>query len=378
MTNHWNDIANADCMIAIGSNPVENHPAASGWITAAKERGAKLISVDPRFTRTSAIADIYCKMRSGTDVAFIGGIIKYVLDEMDQYPEKYNMVYVTEYTNASFLINPDFEGPADLDGLFSGYDPAKRSYDKSSWQYQPPEEDGTPKWDKSLKDPNCVFQHLKKHFARYDVDTVCKITGSPKDTYLEICKTYAATGAPGKTGTILYAMGTTQHTNGTQMIRSYAMLQLLLGNIGVAGGGINALRGESNVQGSTDHCLLCHILPGYLKQPTNKDETLEKLLERVTPKSEDPKSANWWQHYPKYMVSLLKAWYGDAATKGNEFGYQYLPKTTKPINDYSSIGLFEAIYAGTIKGLMCWGQNPAVCGPNLNLERDAFAKLDWL
>ncbi len=378
MTNHWNDIANADCMIAIGSNPVENHPAASGWITAAKERGAKLISVDPRFTRTSAIADIYCKMRSGTDVAFIGGIIKYVLDEMDQYPEKYNMVYVTEYTNASFLINPDFEGPADLDGLFSGYDPAKRSYDKSSWQYQSPEEDGTPKWDKSLKDPNCVFQHLKKHFARYDVDTVCKITGSPKDTYLEICKTYAATGAPGKTGTILYAMGTTQHTNGTQMIRSYAMLQLLLGNIGVAGGGINALRGESNVQGSTDHCLLCHILPGYLKQPTNKDETLEKLLERVTPKSGDPKSANWWQHYPKYMVSLLKAWYGDAATKGNEFGYQYLPKTTKPYNDYSWIGLFEEMYAGTIKGLMCWGQNPAVCGPNVKMERKAIENLDWL
>jgi formate dehydrogenase major subunit len=361
----------------IGSNPAENHPASFGWVTEAKDKGAKLISVDPRFTRSSSKADIYAKMRSGTDIAFIGGIIKYVLDDMERYPENYNMVYVTEYTNASFLINPAFKGAADLDGLFSGYDSSKRSYDKSSWQYQV-DENGIPKMDKTLKDPNCVFQILKKHFARYDADMSCKITGTPKDTYLEICQTYAATGKPGKAGTIMYAMGTTQHTNGTQNIRSYAMLQLLLGNIGVAGGGINALRGESNVQGSTDMCLLAHILPGYLKQPTNVDTTLQKLLERVTPKSNDPKSANWWQHYPKYMVSLLKAWYGNAATKGNEFGYQYLPKTTKPYTDYSHIGLFEAMDDGIIKGLMCWGQNPAVGGPNANLERRALENLDWL
>ena len=377
MTNHWIDVGNSDCIMMIGSNPAENHPASFGWITEAKDKGAKLISVDPRFTRSSSKADIYAKMRSGTDIAFIGGIIKYVLDDMERYPENYNMVYVTEYTNASFLINPAFKGAADLDGLFSGYDSSKRSYDKSSWQYQV-DENGIPKMDKTLKDPNCVFQILKKHFARYDADMSCKITGTPKDTYLEICQTYAATGKPGKAGTIMYAMGTTQHTNGTQNIRSYAMLQLLLGNIGVAGGGINALRGESNVQGSTDMCLLAHILPGYLKQPTNVDTTLQKLLERVTPKSNDPKSANWWQHYPKYMVSLLKAWYGNAATKGNEFGYQYLPKTTKPYTDYSHIGLFEAMDDGIIKGLMCWGQNPAVGGPNANLERRALENLDWL
>ncbi len=377
MTNHWNDIANSDCMMCIGSNPAENHPASFGWITLAKERGAKLISVDPRFTRTSSKADIYAPMRSGTDVAFIGGMIKYVLDDMEQHPGNYNMVYVREYTNASFLINPDFKGAADLDGLFSGYDPVKRSYDKSTWQYQL-DENGIPKMDKTLEDPDCVFQLLKKQFARYDPDTVCKVTGTPKDTYLEICKLYAASGEPGKAGTIMYAMGTTQHTNGTQMIRSYAILQLLLGNIGVAGGGINALRGESNVQGSTDMCLLAHILPGYLNQPINKDETLEKYLERSTPKSNDPRSANWWQNYPKYMVSLLKAWYGDAATSGNEFGYQYLPKTTKPYTDYSWIGLFEAMYAGVIKGLMCWGQNPAVGGPNSNIERKALENLDWL
>ena len=374
MTNHWNDIGNSDCMIAIGSNPAENHPAAFGWITAAKDKGAKLISVDPRFTRTSSKADIYAPMRSGTDVAFVGGMIKYVLDDIERLPENYNMTYVREYTNASFLINPDFKGAADLDGLFSGYDAGKRSYDKSTWQYQT-DENGIPKMDKTLKDPYCVFQLLKKHFARYDADTVCKITGTPKETYLEICNTYAATGKPGKAGTIMYAMGTTQHTNGTQMIRSYAMLQLLLANVGVAGGGINALRGESNVQGSTDHCLLFHILPGYLKTPINKDETLEKYLKRVTPTTKDPLSANWWQHTPKYMVSLLKAWYGDSATKDNEFGYQYLPKNS---GDYSWISLFEAMYAGTIKGLMCWGQNPAVCGPNLNMERKALEKLDWL
>ncbi len=377
MTNHWSDVGNSDCIIMIGANPAENHPAAFGWITEAQNKGAKLISVDPRFTRSSSKADIYAKMRSGTDIAFVGGMIKYVLDDMERHPENYNMVYVTEYTNASFLINTAFKGAADLDGLFSGYSSSKRSYDKSSWQYQV-DENGIPRMDKTLKDPNCVFQLLKKHFARYDADMSCKITGTPKDTYLEICRTYAATGKPGKAGTIMYAMGTTQHTNGTQNIRSYAILQLLLGNIGIAGGGINALRGESNVQGSTDMCLLAHILPGYLKQPTNKDTTLQKLLDRVTPKSNDPKSANWWQHYPKYMVSLLKAWYGNAATKGNEFGYQYLPKTTKPYNDYSHIGLFEAMSDGIIKGLMCWGQNPAVGGPDANLERKALEKLDWL
>jgi formate dehydrogenase major subunit len=377
MTNHWNDVGNSDCILVIGANPAENHPAAFGHITDAKDKGAKLISVDPRFTRTSSKADIYAKMRSGTDIAFVGGMIKWVLDDMDRNPGNYNMVYVTEYTNASFLINPAFKGAADLDGLFSGYNSSKRSYDKSSWQYQL-DGNGIPKMDKTLKDPNCVFQLLKKHYARYDADTVSKITGTPKDTYLEVCRTFAATGKTGKVGTIMYAMGTTQHTYGTQNVRSYAMLQLLLGNIGLAGGGINAMRGESNVQGSTDHCLLAHILPGYLSQPQNKDTTLSKYLERVTPKSNDPKSANWWQNYPKYIVSLLKAWYGSEATTGNQFGYNYLPKTTKPYADYSWIGLFEAMYAGVIKGLMCWGQNPAVCGPNANMERKALEKLDWL
>ncbi len=383
MTNHWNDIANADVIFAIGSNPAENHPAAFGHITIAKDKGAKLISVDPRFTRTSAKADLYSPLRSGTDIAFIDGMIKWVLDDIDRNPGNYNMTYIKEYTNAPYLINPDYKGPAELDGLFSGYsggqnetDGGKRKYDKSSWQFQL-DDKGIPKRDMTLKDPNCVFQLMKKHFARYTPEKVNEVTGAPVDTFLQICQTFAASGQAGKSGTILYAMGTTQHTYGAQNIRSYCILQLLLGNIGVAGGGINAMRGESNVQGSTDHCLLFHILPGYLKVPVNTDTSLDKYLERATPKSNDPKSANWWQHTPKYVVSLLKAWYGNAATKANQFGFHYLPKIESGQN-YSHIALFEAMYSGTIKGLMCWGQNPAVGGPNANLERLALDKLDWL
>ena len=383
MTNHWNDIANSDCIMAIGSNPAENHPAAFGWITEAKEKGAKLISVDPRFTRTSSKADIYAPLRSGTDIAFIGGMIKYVLDDIERNSNNYNMTYITEYTNAAYLINPDFQGPSELEGLFSGYagshnetDGGKRKYDKSSWQYQV-DAQGIPMKDKTLQDSNCVFQLLKKHFARYTPQKVNEICGTPVDTFEEILETYAATGKTGRAGTILYAMGTTQHTYGAQNIRSYCILQLLLGNIGVTGGGINAMRGESNVQGSTDHCLLFHILPGYLKVPQDIDTSLDKYLKRATPQSSDPNSANWWQHTPKYVVSLLKAWYGDAATQDNQFGFHYLPKIEAG-KDYSHISLFEAMDKDVIKGLMCWGQNPAVGGPDANLERRAMDKLDWM
>jgi len=390
MTNHWNDVANSDIMLCIGANPAENHPACFGWVQKAKDQGAMLISVDPRFTRTSSKADIYAPMRSGTDIAFIGGMIKWVLDDMEVHPENYNWTYIKEYTNAALLINPDFQGADELDGLFSGYkgvynetDNAKRTYDKSTWQYQL-DESGIPQRDPDLKDNNCVFQILKRHFARYDADTVSNITGTPKDTYLEICKIFATSGAPGKAGTILYAMGATQHTNGTQNIRAYAILQLLLGNIGIAGGGINAMRGESNVQGSTDMCILAHILPGYLAQVENKDVDLDTYVNRHRPTvatgqfNADQKSLDWWSNYKKYIVSLLKAWYGDDATSENDFCFNYLPKTTKPYNDYSHIALFEAMYAGDIKGLMCWGQNPAVGGPNANMERKAMEKLDWL
>jgi len=389
MTNHWNDIANADVIMAIGSNPAENHPAAFGHITEAKERGAKLISVDPRFTRTSAKADIYARIRSGTDIAFVGGMMKWVLDDIERNPQSYNLTYITEYTNAAFLIDPGFRGPGQLEGLFSGYaggineaDNSRRKYDKSTWKYQL-DGKGIPRQDKTLNDPNCVFQLLKKQFVRYTPEKVSAITGVDRDTFEEVCRTFAASGKAGKSGTILYAMGTTQHTYGAQNIRSYAMLQLLLGNIGVAGGGINAMRGESNVQGSTDHCLLFHVLPGYLPVFESRDTSLSKYLERVTPVAKDLISANWWQNTPKYVVSLLKAWYGDDATEENDFGFHYLPKVqyspeTGKREDYSHISLFEAMGEGKIRGLMVWGQNPAVGGPNANAERGAMDNLDWL
>jgi formate dehydrogenase major subunit len=382
MTNHWCDIQNSDAIIIVGSNAAENHPISFKWVTKAiEENGATLISIDPRFTRSSAKADIYARMRSGTDIAFFGGMLKWVLDDMEAHPGLYNMTYVTEYTNMSFLVDPEFLTAAENDGKFSGFvpgdDPNFGKYDKSTWTFQK-DAAGIVLKDKTLQDPNCVFQLIKKQFERYDPDSVCAVTGTDKATFLKICETYARiTGPVGKSGTIMYAMGTTQHTHGTQNIRTYAILQLLLANVGVAGGGINALRGESNVQGSTDHCLLWHILPGYLKPPQATQTTLEEHLTASTPTTADPKSANWWQNYPKYYVSLLKSWYGDNATVDNSFGYEWLPKVN-PGTNYSHIALFEAMARGGVKGLICWGQNPAVGGPNAFAERQALQNLDWL
>ncbi len=384
MTSHWNDMANSDYTFIIGGNPAANHPASFGHIMAAKDKGGKIIVVDPRFTQSAAVADIYAPMRSGTDIAFIGGMVNYIISKIESNPEQFNMTYITEYTNAPLLINPDYQGPADLDGLFSGYegsinetDNAKRRYtDRSTWQYQV-DENGVPKQDKTLKDPNCVFQILKRHYARYTPGKVCSITGTPEDKFLEICQMYAGSGAPDKSGVIIYAMGTTQHTKGTQNVRAYSILQLLLSNIGVAGGGVAACRGEPNVQGSTDHCLLYHILPGYLPAPVSADIDLQAYKDRTTPQHPDPRSLNWWQNRPKYIVSLLKAWYGENATAENGFGFNYLPKAV-PGRDYSYIPLFEDIDAGSVKGMMVWGMNPAVAGPNSNLQRGALGKLDWL
>jgi formate dehydrogenase major subunit len=362
----------------IGSNAAENHPISFKWVTEAMERGAKLINVDPRFTRTSSKADIYAPIRSGTDIAFIGGIINYVLNDMEKNPGNYNLEYVKQYTNAALIVNSGFTFN---DGLFGEMSDSRyTAAAKKTWKYA---DTKTPAADPTLKNPNCVFQLLKKHYSRYDADTVCNITGTPKDTYLEVCRTYSATGQKGKAGTIMYAMGATQHTYGTQNVRVYAILQLLLGNIGVAGGGINALRGTSNVQGSTDMCLLSHILPGYLAVPKEGDTDLEAYLKRVRPSTITPqglrgdKSANWWDNYKKYIVSLLKAWYGPAATKANDFCFSYLPRCDPGVN-YTHIGMFEAMGQGKIKGLWNWGQNPASGGPNSNGARNALGNLDWL
>jgi len=407
MTNHWTDIKNANYILIIGSNAAENHPISFKWITEAKMNGATLIHVDPRYTRTSAKADIWAPMRSGTDIAFIGGLIRYVLDDMRQNPGNYNVEYVSQYTNAALIINDSIQLPADNEGVFSGLEAGK--YDRTTWNYTNPDA-GIPAEEKPLKPavegklltPNwsgwsdwddlnekCVLRLLWEHYSRYTVDKVSEITGCDTITLNNVYSTYAQSGRPDKAGTIMYAMGTTQHTYGTQNIRTYAILQLLLGNVGVAGGGINALRGESNVQGSTDMCLLWHILPGYLAMIDHTDVDFDTYVANHTPVKVTPQglegtnSANWWKYYREYMASLVTAWYGFASDLVNpdpaelDPKFHYLPKVKKGEN-YSHMRIFEKMNAGVIKGLMCWAQNPAVGGPMANFERQAMEKLDWL
>ncbi len=371
MTNHWIDIRNADVILVMGSNPASNHPISMKWVMYAKDRGAKLIVVDPRLTQTATKADVYAPMRSGTDIPFLGGMIKYIIDNNLIFHE-----YVVKYTNASFLLNPDFKGPGELNGLFSGYDEKTRKYDKKTWSYQM-DENGIPKKDASLKDPNCVYQQLKKHYSRYTLEKVSSITGTPKDNLVEVYKLYASTGKPNRVGTELYAMGWTQHTVGTQNIRAMSIVQLLLGNMGMAGGGINALRGESNVQGSTDQGLLFHILPGYLPVPTASLTNLPAYIEKYTPKTKEPKSVNWWSNRGKYMTSYMKAIYGSKAQKDNDFGYAWLPKLDEGMNA-SWLMLFDKMLQGQFEGFFAWGQNPACSGANSNKTRAALAKLKWM
>jgi len=371
MTNHWIDLKNADVILIMGANPAENHPLSFRWIMKAKDAGAKVICVDPRFTRSAAKSDLYAALRSGTDIAFLGGMINYIIQNKAYFEE-----YVKQYTNASYLVNGDFKMPGDLAGLFSGYDPQKRSYDPKAWSFQKGADDSVRK-DMTLQDPNCVFQLLKKHYSRYTPELVSRITGTPKEKLLEIYKLYASTGAPDKAGTSMYAMGWTQHTVGTQNIRTMSIIQLLLGNMGVAGGGVNALRGESNVQGSTDQGLLFHILPGYLPVPSADLKDLAAYNEKYTPKSKDPQSANWWQNRPKYIASYLKAIYGAKATKENDYGYAWLPKLDPGMN-CSWLMIFDNMIKGKFKGFFAWGQNPACSGTNSTKVRNALAKLDWM
>ena len=366
MTNHWNDIQHADVIVCIGSNPAENHPISFKYVEKAMDRGAKLISVDPRYTRTSSKADIYAQLRPGTDIAFIGGIINHALKN-----DLIHRDYVVNYTNASFLIDDGF---AYADGLFSGYTQESFSYDKSSWKYQTDAE-GRPLRDPSLQDPRCVYQLLKAHYAEYTPELVCEITGTAIQDFTAVARSLCETARPDKAATIMYAMGTTQHTYGTQNVRSYAMLQLLLGNIGIAGGGINALRGEANVQGSTDMALLYHVIPGYLKSPEVTDLDLADYLAKITPKATDEKSANWWSNTPKYVVSLLKAWWGDQATAANDFAFDYLPKRG---GNYSFIMLMDRLQQGGFDGLFCMGTNPIVGGPDSLAIGEGLAKLKWM
>ncbi|EPR37315.1 formate dehydrogenase, alpha subunit [Desulfovibrio sp. X2] len=367
MTNHWIDIKNSDTVLMMGSNPAENHPISFKWVMRAKDAGATLIHVDPRYTRTSAKCDLYVPMRSGADIAFLGGMIKYILDKGLWFKE-----YVADYTNASFVVGEAYDFK---DGLFSGFDPKTASYDKKTWAFKL-DANGVPLRDPTLQDPRCVFQLLKKHYSRYDLAKVSKITGTPEKDLMSVYETYAATGKADKSGTIMYAMGWTQHTTGVQNIRCMAMIQLLLGNIGVAGGGVNALRGESNVQGSTDHCLLFHIIPGYLKTPLASQATLADYDKANTPVTHDPESANWWGNTPKYIASLLKSMWQGADL---DTAYDYLPKLeTLSSKEYSWLVMFDKMLKGQFKGFFAWGQNPACSGANSNKTRKALTQLDWM
>jgi formate dehydrogenase major subunit len=371
MTNHWIDLKNADVILVMGANPASNHPISMKWIMRAKERGAKLIVVDPRFTQTATKADLYAPLRSGTDIAFLGGMIKYILENKLYFKD-----YIVNYTNASFLVNPDFKGPSELDGLFSGYDAKTRKYDRKTWSYQM-DENGVPKKDPTLQNAHCVFQLLRKQYSRYTPAKVSNITGTPQEKLVEVYKLFGSTGKPNKACTSLYAMGWTQHTIGTQNIRTMCIIQLLLGNVGTAGGGINALRGEGNVQGSTDHGLLFHTLPGYNATPSAAIVDLNAYIEKYTPKTKDPKSVNWLSNRNKYIVSYLKAIYGPAATKENDFGYSWLPKLDEGMNA-SWLNLFYTMWQGKMEGFFAWGQNPACSTPAAKHVRDAFGKLKWM
>ena len=385
MTNHWCDIQNSDCIIIVGSNAAENHPVSFKWVTKAiEENGATLISIDPRFTRSSSKADIYAHMRSGTDIAFFGGMIKWVLDDMEVNPDLYNMTYVTEYTNAAFLIDPEFKTAAEIDGKFSGFMPGDRP---QLWQVRQEHLDrgrrtrtASRSRTRRSQDPNCVFQLLKKQYARYDPDTVAQHhRDADKDTFLKICETYARLPAPaGKTGTIMYAMGTTQHTHGTQNIRALRHPAAAAGQR--RHGGRRHQRPARRVQRAGLHRplpALPHPARLSASRPRPTDGRCRITWTRTTPKTQRPQERQLVAELPKYYVSLLKSWYGDNATAANEFGYHWLPKLN-PGTNYSHIALFEAMHAGHHQGLDCLGPEPGGGRPQRSAERQALEKLDWL
>src|ERR1041385_7097363 len=377
----------------MGSSMAANHPVGFQWVMEAREKGAKVIHVDPRYSRTSAMADYWLPLRPGSDIIFLGALISYVLTQ-----EKYFREYVVHYTNASTLLREDLRDTEDLGGIFSGWDDKEKQYDPKTWLYEgSPSKDsggrfaghskhggghgkdrggeagdlGEHKNDPSLENPRCVFQVLKKHFARYTPELVERSCGVPKEKFLEVAEAYTSASGPEKTGAICYAVGWTQHSKGPQIIRAAAILQLLLGNTGRPGGGVMALRGHATIQGSTDVPTLYDILPGYLPMPFFEEDSksLEAYLKKHTSQT------GWWNNFDKYAVSLLKAWYGDAATAENEFGFHFVPRVT---GDHSEYGYWLDMAEGNVEGLFVMGQNPAVGSANGRLERKALAQLKWL
>jgi len=425
-------MADSDCIVVMGSNMAENHPVAFRWPMKAKvEHGAKIIHVDPRFTRTSAVADIYAPVRAGSDIAFLGGVINYVLNSEKWHQDPFFKTFIVHYTNAATIINEDFKDTEELDGVFSGllqstggvdawpFNGFINRYDGVTWQYagtkageqgraastaqsgeaivssgpegiKPPETPtagkapaGPPfdslvtsllkppaQRDETLQDPRCVFQIVKTHFARYTPEIVEKTTGCPKETFLKVAETILASSGTDKTTSFAYAVAWTQHTYGVQIIGACALLQLLLGNIGRPGAGVMALRGHASIQGSTDVPTLYHSIQGYMAAPTalKTHDTLQDYLAAET------LPTGYWANMPKFVVSYLKSLYGDAATKENQFGWDWHPKI---LGDHSHMAMFVAMNAGKVKGMLCVGQNPAT-SVNAKLERSGLRKLDWL
>ncbi|MCC2650072.1 MAG: formate dehydrogenase, alpha subunit [Microvirga sp.] len=368
MTNSWTDIRNTDLVVIMGGNAAEAHPCGFKWVTEAKaNRGAKLIVVDPRFTRSASVADFYAPIRQGTDIAFLLGVINYCIQN-----DKIQWDYVKAFTNASYVVK---EGFAYQDGLFTGYDESKRDYDRSTWEYEIGQ-DGFAVVDETLQNPRCVWNMLKAHVATYTPEMVERICGTPKDKFLKVAQMISECSSPTKTMTSMYALGWTQHSKGSQNIRAMAMLQLLLGNIGVRGGGMNALRGHSNIQGLTDIGLMSNLIPGYLNIPVEREADFTTYMTSRTFKPLRPNQTSYWQNYKKFFVSFQKVMWGDAATPQNDFAYQFLPKLDVPA--YDVLRYFEMMHQGKVTGYFCQGFNPLLAFPNRQKITEALSKLKWL
>jgi formate dehydrogenase major subunit len=384
------DLENADCIVIMGSNMAENHPVAFRFVVEARRRGATIIHVDPRFTRTSALADIHAPIRSGSDIAFLGGLIHHLLEHDLWFRE-----FALAYTNIATIIEDGYRDTEELDGLFSGFDRDSSSYKHDSWQYQgrvvpasisehraqvtqsrhggdfEDMTDGPPPQDPTLQHRNCVYQILRRHYARYTPDMVERVTGCKKEIFLKIADALVRNSGRERTAAFCYAVGWTHHSVGVQMIRAATIVQALLGNVGRPGGGVMALRGHVSIQGSTDIPTLYNMLPTYLPQPCVffKHATLAHYLDAETPKT------GWWHNMPKYVVSLLKAWYGGDARPDNEWGYQFIPKLT---GDASQEPMTLSMVDGVMKGQFIFGQNPLVGAVNADLVERGLSKLEWL
>ncbi len=392
------ELANSDCIVIMGSNMAENHPIAFRFVMQAKEKGATIVHADPRFTRTSAMCDLYAPIRSGTDIAFLGGLINHIINSERWQNDLFFREFTLNYTNIANIIQEDFRSPGELDGLFSGWQPEKRAYNIETWQYRGMDVPATlaeayvhgtatdpkeildkqddltrrhPSVDYSLQHPKCVFQIIKRHYAAYTPEMVERVTGCPKETFTKIAESLLNNSGRERTTAWCYAVGWTHHSNGVQMIRAAGIIQCLLGNIGRPGAGIIALRGHCSIQGSTDVPTLYNLLPGYLPQPSalKPHSELEAYLAIETPPT------GWWNNVPKYVVSLLRAWYGDAAKQGKGWGYSWIPKI---MGDHSQQPMMLAIADGTIRGLLLMGQNPVVGGHNTHFIRKSLPNLEWM